>query len=167
MDANALTAALHSCYFLATPLMKLSRSTPVRILLADDNQHGLLARKMILQEQGFEVQSAASGEEAWEMFQADHFDVVVTDYRMKQMNGSELIRLIRASGSPARIIMLSGFASAMGMTELSTGADQVIAKSNKEVPELLRAVKKLAHLPARRGPSSQGPVTPRGLRKSG
>jgi len=167
MDANALTAALHSCYFLATPQMKLSRSTPVRILLADDNQHGLLARKMILQEQGFEVEAATSGEEAWEIFQREHFDVVVTDYRMKQMNGSELIRLIRTSGSPARIIMLSGFAAAIGMTEASTGADQVIAKSNKEVPELLRAVKKLAHVPVKRGPASAGSMALRTLRKSG
>jgi len=147
--------------------MKPSRCTPVRILLADDNRHGLLARKMILQEQGFEVRSATSGEEAWEMFQLEHFDVVVTDYPMQQMNGSELIHLIRQSGSPARIIMLSGFAAAMGMTETSTGADQVIAKSNKEVPELLRAVKRLSHAPVRRGPASAGLATSRGMRKSG
>lgn len=147
--------------------MKNSLAVPVRILLADDNQHGLLARKMILQDQGFEVQTAASGEEAWEFFQTSHFDVVVTDYRMKQMNGVELIRLIRTSGSPARVIMLSGFASAMGMTEASTGADELIAKSNKEVPELLRAVKKLAHLPARRGPASAGSPRARAARNVG
>jgi CheY-like chemotaxis protein len=147
--------------------MKNSLSAPVRILLADDNQHGLLARRMILQDQGFEVETATSGEEAWEFFQARHFDVVVTDYRMKQMNGSELITLIRTSGSAARVIMLSGFASAMGMTEASTGADLVIAKSNKEVPELVRGVKKLAHLPMRRGAGSAGSTAARVARKAG
>jgi CheY-like chemotaxis protein len=147
--------------------MKNSLSAPVRILLADDNKHGLLARQMILQDQGFEVETATSGEEAWESFQASHFDLVVTDYRMKQMNGVDLIKLIRMSGSPARVIMLSGFAAAMGMTQASTGADEVIAKSNKEVPELLRAVKKLAHQPMRRGAGSAGATKARGARKAG
>ncbi len=147
--------------------MKNSLSAPVRILLADDNQHGLLARKMILEDQGFDVRTATSGEEAWGIFQHSSFDVVVTDYRMNGMTGVDLIGLIRGSGSPARVIMLSGFASAMGMTEASTGADEVIAKSNKEVPELLRAVKKLAHLPLKRGPGSAGSPRVRGTRKTG
>ena len=66
-------------------------------------------------------------------------DIVVTDYRMKHLDGLEFIRMIRESGSVSRVIMLSGFATALGMTPESTGADEVIAKSNKEVPELLRA----------------------------
>ncbi|HXJ42114.1 MAG TPA: response regulator [Bryobacteraceae bacterium] len=134
--------------------MKNPSVTPIRILLADDNLHGLQARKMLLQEQGIEVETAPSGEQAWELFQQSHFDIVVTDYRMKQLDGLAFIQLIRASGSSARIIMLSGFVTAIGMTEASTGADEVIAKSNKEIPELLRAVKKLAQMPAKRGPAS-------------
>ncbi len=50
-----------------------------------------------------------SGEEGWEIFQASPFDIVVTDFRMGGMDGMELIRLIRASESPARIVLLSGF----------------------------------------------------------
>jgi hypothetical protein len=41
------------------------------------------------------------------------------------------------------------------MSHAATGADEVIAKSNKEVPELLRAVRKLAYHPPRRKPASQ------------
>lgn len=156
MDADALTAALQDCYLVSVPLMKLSPFSPVRILLADDNQHGLLARQMILQDQGYEVVTTTSGEEGWAMFQGSHFDLVVTDYKMKQMNGVDFIALIRGSGSPARVIMLSGFASKMGMTAATSGADELIAKSHKEVPELLRAVKKLAHTPLRRGAGSAG-----------
>jgi hypothetical protein len=54
-----------------------------------------------------------------------------------------------------RIILLSGRIEVLGMTEKSTGADELICKSNKEVPELLRAVKALAAKPRRRGPGSQ------------
>jgi len=52
-------------------------------------------------------------------------------------------------------VLLSGFVECLGMTAESTGADEVIRKSNKEVPELLRAVKKLLHNPPRRGVSSE------------
>lgn len=147
--------------------MKHSPVLPLRILLSDDNQHGLLARKMILQDQGYEVVTAQDGENVWQVFQQGAFDIVVTDYRMKHMDGLEFIRTIRDSGSTARVIMLSGFAMALGLTQESTGADEVIAKSNKEVPELLRAVKKLSQRPAKRGPGSAVAVRARLARKAG
>lgn len=136
--------------------MKNSEPAAVRILLVDDNALGSEARRMILTESGYTVETASSGEAAWELFQKQHFDIVVTDYRMPGMDGFELIRLIRGADrpSPARIILLSGRIEAMGMTEKSTGADELIRKSNKEVPELLRAVKSLAARPHRRGPDS-------------
>jgi CheY-like chemotaxis protein len=136
-------------------------------LLVDDNYLGLVARKMILQEQGYGVDTALSGEEAWEIFQKTRFDVVVTDYRMGGMDGLQLIRLIRSSESPARIVLLSGFIECLGMTEESTGADEVLRKSNKEVPELLRAVKKLLHHPPRRGVASARAKKPRKADQTG
>jgi DNA-binding NarL/FixJ family response regulator len=91
------------------------------------------------------------------LFQAQRFDIVITDYRLKGMNGGELIRLIRAADSPARVILLSGFIGALGLNEENTMADELILKSSKEVPELLRAVRKLAHQsPRRRPPSPEG-----------
>ncbi len=127
-----------------------------RILLVDDNSHGLIARKMILVDHGYEVETALSGEEAWEIFQQHHFDIVVTDLRMSGIDGVELIRRIRAADAPARTILLSGFVACLGMTEQSTGADELVSKSNKEVPELLRAIRKLAARPHRRKAASQG-----------
>lgn len=132
-----------------------SPSTPVRVLLVDDNRHGLTARKVILEEQGYEVSTAQSGEEAWEIFQTKHFDVVVTDFRMGGMDGVQLISLIRSADTTARIVLLSGFAGCLGMTEVSTGADEVIEKSNKEVQELLRAIKRLTARPPRRPAGSK------------
>jgi CheY-like chemotaxis protein len=134
--------------------MKTDAVPSARILLVDDNRLGLSARKAILLEQGYTIETALSGEEAWDIFQKNQFDVVVTDYRMGMMDGLELIRLIRASESPARIVLLSGFVQCLGMTPENTGADEVLPKSNKEVQELLRTVKKLAYNPPRRGVAS-------------
>jgi CheY-like chemotaxis protein len=144
--------------------MKTESVTSARILLVDDNSLGLTARRMILEDAGYGVETALSGEEAWETFQNTQFDIVVTDFRMGEMDGLELIRLIRDSGSPARIVLLSGFAGCMGITQESSGADEVLVKSNREVPELLRAVKRLVnHVPRR----SVGSATRLVKRKSG
>ena len=147
--------------------MSLRPATPARILLVDDNPHGLIARALLLRDLGHEVDTALSGEEGWETFKAGHFDLVITDYRMGPMDGIELIRKIRAVETPARIIMLSGYVGKMGMTEATTGADEVLVKSNKEVPELLRAVKKLLHHPPRRKPSATAGRAPRRRAQAG
>lgn len=133
--------------------MKHDTAFPARVLLVDDNQFGISARKMILETAGYSVETALSGEEAWEIFQKIQFDVVVTDYRMGGMNGVDLIALMRKSGSAARIILLSGFAGCLGLTEENSGADEVLVKSNTEAQELLRSVRKHAQ-PLRKGPSS-------------
>jgi CheY-like chemotaxis protein len=135
--------------------MKKDSVPATRILLVDDNARGSTARKMILTDNGYEVETALSGEEAWELFQEHSFDVVVTDLRMGGFDGVELIRRIRATDTPTGIILLSGFIDCLGLTPESSGADELINKSNKEIPELLRAVRKLAARPRRRKPSSQ------------
>src|SRR5438477_1862645 len=103
------------------------------ILLVDDNNHGLIARKSVLEEIGYKVSMARSGPEALEMCVTRKFDVVVTDYKMPNMNGVELIKEIRKSDLQMRIIMLSGFVEPLGLDEKSTGADVVISKSSGEV----------------------------------
>jgi CheY-like chemotaxis protein len=146
--------------------MKSEPVSPAAILLVDDNPNGLTARRMILEEQGFTVTSSENAEDAWTLFQQARFDIVVTDYRLRGMNGGDLIRLIRNSDSPARIILLSGFVGVLGLSEENTGADELILKSNKEVPELLRAVRKFAHQTPRRRPPSPASRTRLVNRKS-
>src|SRR5690242_3997221 len=110
--------------------MKSSPSLPPSVLLVDDNQDGLLVRRALLEEQGYRVEMAANGEEGLKVYEAGHFDVVVTDYRMPVMGGVELIRRIRANQPHARFVLLSGFVEPLGLTQENTGADAVIAKNS-------------------------------------
>jgi CheY-like chemotaxis protein len=136
------------------PAMKSNPCAALSVLLVDENPNGLAARQLILEEQGFGVTTCATAEQGWEIFQRSRFDVVVTDYRFSGMNGGELIRLIRGADSPARVILLSGFLGVVGLNDDKAGADEVILKSNKEVAELLRAVRKLGNQSPRRRPPS-------------
>lgn len=136
--------------------MKTSPALHPNILLVDDNRDGLLVRRSLLEELGYQVEIAATGEEGLKLFEATRFDVVVTDYRMPRMNGAELIQKIRKLDPQARVILLSGFVEPYGLTEQSTGADAIIAKNSNEPAHLVRWVKRLLNRTAvRKPPASQ------------
>jgi CheY-like chemotaxis protein len=132
------------------------RTLPAKVLLVDGNQHGLTARGMILREQGYTVETVSNGEDAWALIQQTHFDVLVTAYGMKGMCGAELIAKMHTAGLAARVILLMTHAEALSLDADLIGADETISKSNREVAELLRAVKRLAEdRPKRRPPTRQ------------
>jgi CheY-like chemotaxis protein len=140
-----------------------------RILLVDDNAHGLTARKAVLEEVGHKITTAASGQEALEHFARQKFDLVVTDYRMPRMDGLELIGHVRKQAPAVPVILLSGFVDTLGLNEDNTGADAVIQKSSHEVSHLLRVVARLLNRkPAKKPaaaagkPSSRGKATRKG-----
>jgi CheY-like chemotaxis protein len=142
-----------------------------RILLVDDNRSGLAARSAVLQEQGYQTVGKSDPREAVATFADGAFDVVVTDYRMPHMDGTELIQQLRAINPHIPVVLISGYADALGLTEKSTGANAVIMKSSHEVPHLVRAVRQLItnkqrtlRKQARKTPGSQGGAP--ALRKS-
>jgi CheY-like chemotaxis protein len=131
----------------------LPAKTP-EILLVDDNRQGLIARKSLLQELGYNISTATNGDEALELFSKQTFDVVVTDFKMPRMDGIELIKRIRSTQAGVRIILLSGFVEPLGLNEQSTGADVVIVKSAGEVGQLTRSVKRLLNQGPARKPAA-------------
>jgi CheY-like chemotaxis protein len=126
---------------------------PSRILLVDDNPHGLSARRSVLQELGASIATASGPHEALEHLASQHFDLVVTDYKMPRMNGVELIARLRKQFPAVPVILISGFVDSLGLNEDNTGADVVIQKSNNEVAHLVRAVSRL--LRRKKPPQSQ------------
>ncbi len=130
------------------PLRKNSSASPHAttlgsILLVDDNKLGLSARRTVLEELGHRIQTASNGADALEQFHDAEFDLVVTDYKMPRMDGLELIVGLRKIAPGLPVILISGFADALGLNEESTGADVVIQKSANEVQHLVRAVARL------------------------
>jgi CheY-like chemotaxis protein len=127
--------------------------SPPRILLVDDNKLGLAARKVVLEEQGYHISLAREGTEALAQFTPGKFDLLITDYKMPRMNGLELIAKVRELCPGLPIILISGYAEALGLTEANTGADVVIPKSSTEVQQLVRTVGRLLRRSAPRKPA--------------
>jgi len=126
------------------------------ILLVDDNVHGMVARRRVLLDLGYQVQTATSGEEALKLITEGSckFDVIVTDFRMFSMDGIELIAHVRTICPGTRTVLLSALVEPWGMTEESTGADAVIAKSAGEIGQLTRIVQRFLAKPVKKKPAA-------------
>lgn len=129
-----------------------SATSRTRILIVDDNRMGLIARRQVLEEVGHEVGIVQSAREAIDRFQLEHFDLVITDLKMPQVSGLELIRELRQLTPEVPIVLISGFSEALGLDEHNTGADAVIQKSHTEIPQLLRTVSRLLRKSAKKPP---------------
>ncbi len=112
--------------------------------MIDDNRHGMVARRDLLESKGFEVKTAASGASGLRAFDEGEFDVVVTDYKMPKMGGREVLQAIRERRPQVPVVILSGCIEQLGLKEeLSEIADAVLFKGPSELDDLLRTVSKL------------------------
>ena len=83
------------------------------ILVADDETHILHVVSLKLRNAGFKVITARDGQEALEMAQAQHPDLLITDYHMPQLSGLELCQRLkqdaRTSDIPAIMLTARGY----------------------------------------------------------
>ncbi len=82
-----------------------------KILIVDDEKDILRILNSILTKEGFEVRNACEGNEAIEIFKAEHFDLVITDIRMPGMDGIEVLKKVKALDKDIEVIILTGFAT--------------------------------------------------------
>ena len=80
----------------------------IRILCADDDQPVQKLVSMHLRLQGFEVKTAANGEEAVRLLENESFDLILLDIEMPKMDGVEVLSYIKIRNIKIRPIMLTG-----------------------------------------------------------
>jgi len=78
-----------------------------RILVAEDEPAYAELIKVVLEEAGHQVTTAADGAEAWEQLQRQPFDLLLTDIRMPRMDGLELLSHARQLPAPPRMVVLT------------------------------------------------------------
>jgi len=103
----------------------------VKILVAEDE---LISRTMLqrdLEKLGYDVAVAENGRQAWDLFEEDEFQLVLSDWMMPEMNGLDLVRKIREAGREnyVYVILLTSRAEKSDIVEgMEAGADDFITK---------------------------------------
>jgi two-component system NtrC family sensor kinase len=87
------------------------------ILLVDDEVNILKSLRRLLNGTGYHVLTSDSGENALKLFNTEHVDLVISDYRMPGMNGIELLRTVRERYPDVIRIILSGYADVATVVE--------------------------------------------------
>ncbi|HEX4146790.1 MAG TPA: response regulator [Pirellulales bacterium] len=77
-----------------------------KVLLCDDEAHILRAAQIKLTHAGYDVSTAADGQEAWEAIAVNPPDILVTDLQMPRMDGLELSRRVRETAATAELPIL-------------------------------------------------------------
>ena len=107
----------------------MKRQAKHSILIADDDDNLRRVLEFQLTEAGFKIQSAKDGAEAFEIFQDDDFDCVITDLRMPQLSGLELLEKIKAENSEIPVIVITAFGEVeTAVTAMKAGAFDYINK---------------------------------------
>ena len=111
-----------------------------RILFCDDDRNICELARLYLEKEGFSIDVAYNGREAFELFEINSYDLIILDIMMPEMDGYETCREIRKT-SFVPIIFLSAksetFDKVLG---LELGADDYITKPF-DVKELIARIK--------------------------
>jgi PleD family two-component response regulator len=103
----------------------------MNILIVDDEPGTRVLVASAVERLGHRAVQAASAHEAWPLYESERPEVVITDWAMPGMDGTELARRIRADTEPGYtfVMILTGKADESAAREaMEAGADDVLAK---------------------------------------
>lgn len=102
------------------------------ILIVDDEKNVTKLLDKVFKKEGYVTHIASSGKEALDILNEHYVDVVVTDIKMPEMNGIELLSEIKKIDSSINVILITAFATVETAIEaLKMGAKDYIVKPFK------------------------------------
>ena len=114
-----------------------------RILVVDDEEIIRQSLSFILKSEGYAVEEASNGREAYEKVKEDSFDLILSDLEMPEMKGIELLEEIKKLNIKSSVIIITAFGSLdTAIKALRNGASDYILKP-VEFDELLIKIKRL------------------------
>jgi|MudIll2142460700_1097286.scaffolds.fasta_scaffold00764_1 DNA-binding NtrC family response regulator len=81
------------------------------VLIVEDDRNQREIVKTILVKEGYYVEDAETGGKAVELFKSGSFDLVLTDLKLPDMDGTEVLREVKAQNEPCHVIIVTAFGS--------------------------------------------------------
>lgn len=95
--------------------------TEYRIMVIDDENIVGKMLKAVLEQEGYEVETFLSAEPALARLEEEKFDVVITDLKMKGIDGMEVLHRVKTENPDTKVIMITAFASLDAAVEALRG----------------------------------------------
>ncbi|MEH7387020.1 response regulator [Bacillus sp. JJ1521] len=100
-----------------------------KILLAEDEEVLRMLVVDTLEDEGYSIDEACDGEEAYNLIKKNSYDLIILDYMMPVYSGLELIEMIRKDNNQTKIMMLSAKSQSTDQQKvLDAGADYFMSK---------------------------------------
>ena len=119
----------------------------MRVLIVDDESLITSSLQVFLEDEGFSVMTASSGEEATSILEQDRdFDVCIMDMRLPGMDGNDAIRAIHACCPKIRFIVHTGsldYAVPSDLQLLGISPEHLFQKPLTDMTTLAKAIKSL------------------------
>lgn len=117
-----------------------------KILLADDDDGLRRVIQFKLSQQGYEVEAVANGREALKKIGENQYDLLLSDMKMPEMDGLELLEAVRANYPQIEVILITAFATvSQAVQALKMGAFDYITKPFED-DDLFASVEKALRL---------------------
>jgi DNA-binding NtrC family response regulator len=115
-----------------------------RILVVDDEDVILTVLASLLKEEGYEVQTATSAEEALERLEAERFQMMIADKNLPGQSGLDLIRIAKQKYLHLETVLITGYGSLESAIDaLHAGAGGYLLKPFEDIGIVLQKVKEL------------------------
>ncbi|MEW6500965.1 MAG: response regulator transcription factor [Thermodesulfobacteriota bacterium] len=116
-----------------------------RVLIVDDSKSVLKALEDAFADSNFLVTATANPLTAYEMVENEHFDIVISDIMMPEMDGLTLLRKIKNFNGMIQVIMITGYITINNtLNAFRYGANDIFFKPFEDVGEIIQAAEAAA-----------------------
>ncbi|MCH8180323.1 MAG: sigma-54-dependent Fis family transcriptional regulator [Proteobacteria bacterium] len=107
----------------------MTSPTSHRLLVVDDEPDLRTLYELTLLREGYEIETAATVEDAWQQLQEHSYSVLITDMRLPDGTGLELLQRLESAGRTEKAIVITAYGSAENaVSALKAGAYDYLTK---------------------------------------
>ncbi len=114
-----------------------------RILIIEDQEATAVVLQEYLNDQGFIAEVATNGRDAIKKFQAKVYDVLITDFKLPDVDGIEVVNSCKKLSPTVRVIYLTGYNLQLRRQKIKTGPDCQIIEKPCRLREILNMLKEV------------------------
>ncbi len=132
----------------AQPQSHVEQATKVRsrVLIVDDDASILGVVSEVLEDDGYDVTTAGTGEEALQLLGGEPFALVMTDIRLPGINGVKVLEYVREKQPRTNVIMITSHASLeTSINAIKHGAYDYLLKPFEDLSLISSAAKRAVH----------------------